>query len=159
MNHRAFSNVTLSDLRPASSLFILGFRACAFGIPQCCRVQCSFNSGLGRDADQALGDVLTFTRAISADGVRKIGLTAPGSDRMTRDEVSIVCVLSAAQAWDEVAVDVHLSGLLAGPVSPSLRALVTKIADTFAGHGLAFTAPAEVRQVSGAQTPSFHRLQ
>jgi hypothetical protein len=74
---------------------------------------------------------------------------------MTEDEVSIACALTAAQAWDEAALEDHLEGLLAGSPSVSLKDLVVRIADTFAGYGLAFEAPRPMRATFRATTPAF----
>jgi len=153
--HHAFSDVFLPDLGPASGLIILGFRSHAFSCSDRCCVRSGFGAALERDAEEALGDLLVFTRIIGAEGSRKIGLTAPGCGRMTEDELSVVCAFAAAQAWDTVARDVHLRRLLAGQVSACLSTLVTKLSDTFAGHGLAIEAPEEKRAVCGGLTPAF----
>lgn len=155
MTRHAISKVALTDLSPASALAILGFRAHAFGRGDCCCVRSGFSAALGSDADEALADLLVFTRVMGSEGARKIGLAAPGCGRMTRDELSIACALSAAQAWDEVALDAHLSWLLGAVVPQSLTILVGKIGDMFAGHGMAFEAPVEARQVPASATPAF----
>lgn len=140
MSHR-FSDTLLPQLGPATGLLILGFRANAFGQSDCCCVQSGFRAALGRDADEALGDLLVFTRLMGRSGRRRIALTAPGCERMTRDELSLASGLAAAQAWDLDSRDRHLGELLAGPPTDALTELVTRIADTFAGHGLAFHVP------------------
>ncbi|MEM1380707.1 MAG: hypothetical protein AAGH41_08790 [Pseudomonadota bacterium] len=141
MAHHQFSDVALPDLGPATGLAVLGFRACAFGRQDCTCIMSCYHNALGCDADQTMGHVLQFTRLMGNAGFRKIGLSAPGCGRMTRDEVSIACAFSAAQAWDEVALEAHLSWLVAGPVPGHLTQTVIEIADIFAGHGLAFRAP------------------
>jgi len=151
----AISNVHITDLGPATGLAILGFRAHAFGRGDCCCVRSGFSAALGSDADEALQDLLVFTRILGCEGDRKIGLAAPGYGRLTRDELSIACAFSAAQAWDDVAMDAHLSWLLGGSVSQSLKAIVLKIGDMFAGHGMAIDAPTEARRVPAGTTPAF----
>ncbi|MEM7741404.1 MAG: hypothetical protein AAF225_11460 [Pseudomonadota bacterium] len=155
MNPHQHSDVTLPELGTGTGLLLFGFRASVFGRAGCHCVQSGFASALGEDADEALSDLLTFARLLSNEGTRKIGLSAPGHGRMTRDEVSLACVFSAAQAWDQVALEAHLSWLIGGPVTPKLMRIVTKIADTFAGHSLAFYAPRSARCVPAGDTPAF----
>lgn len=157
MGQHSFSDIFLPDLGPASGLIILGFRSHAFGCSDRCCVRSGFGAALGQDADEALGDLLVFTRIISAEGSRRIGLTAPGCARMTADELSVICAFAAAQAWDTVARDIHLKRLLAGPIPASLPILVTRLSDTFAGHGLAFEVPKDRGAVPGGLTPSFRQ--
>lgn len=155
MNPHQQSDVTLPELGTGTGLVLFGFRASVFGRADCHCVQSGFVSALGKDAGEALGDILTFARLLSDEGTRKIGLSAPGHGRMTRDEVSLACAFSAAQAWDQVALEAHLSWLIGGPVPPRLIKIVTKIADTFAGHSLAFRAPRSARRVPAGDTPAF----
>jgi len=145
LSKRSFSGVYLTELGPATGLVILGFRAHAFGQSDACCIRSGFQAAMGADAGEALSDLLIFTRMMAIDGHRKIGLTAPGCSQMTRDELSVARAFFSAQAWDEVGLDAHLSWLLAGPVPSSVVAIMTKIADTFAGHGLAFSAPEQSR--------------
>ncbi|MEM7740031.1 MAG: hypothetical protein AAF225_04455 [Pseudomonadota bacterium] len=155
MNAHQLSDVTLPELGNGTGLVLFGFRAAVFGQADCHCVQSGFTSALGADAAGALEDILTFARLLGHEGTRKIGLSAPGHGRMTRDEVSLACVFSAAQAWDQVALEAHLSWLVGAPVPPRLVKIVTKIADSFAGHGLAFHAPRQARCVPAGNTPAF----
>ncbi|MEO1043625.1 MAG: hypothetical protein AAFX52_15195 [Pseudomonadota bacterium] len=155
MNPHQHADVTLPELGTGTGLVLFGFRASVFGRADCHCVQSGFASALGDDAQEALNDILIFARLLSSEGTRKIGLSAPGHGHMTRDEVSLACVFSAAQAWDQVALDAHLSWLVGGPVAPRLIKIVTKIADTFAGHSLAFYAPQSARCVPAGMTPAF----
>jgi len=155
VSRHAMSDVLLTELGPATALALVGFRAHAFGRADCCCVRSGFSAALGRDAHEALAVLLVFTRIMGHEGGRKISLAAPGCGRMTRDELSIACAFSAAQAWDDVAMDAHLSWLLGGPVPQSLKTLVGKIGDIFAGHGMAFEAPVEARRVPAGSTPAF----
>lgn len=155
MTHQSSRSVFLSHHGPATGLAILGLRAHAFGRADCCCVQSGFRAAFGAEAEAALADILLFTRLLAGASARRIALSAPGCDRMTRDEVSVACAFTAAQAWDDIALEAHLSWLLSGPVRLGLGDLVTRIADTFAGHGLAFEAPGEARPVPAGRTPAF----
>ena len=135
--------------------YSVGVRAHAFGRTDCCCVQTGFRTALEEEADGVLADLLTFTRVMGHVEARRISLSPPGSGRMTRDEVSVACGFVAAQAWDAAALDAHLSWLLAGPVPRRLTDLVIRIADSFAGHGLAFEAPHEARAVEDGVTLAF----
>ena len=134
---------------------ILGFRAHAFGHSDCCAVQSGYKAALSQDADAVLAELLVFARLMGHEGHRKISLTAPGCCRLTRDEVSIAGAFHAAQAWDEFDLDAHLSWLLAGPVPRRIMNVVTSIADSFAGHGLAFEAPQRSRVTQGQGSQPF----
>jgi hypothetical protein len=153
MARNATSGIYLPDLGPGTGLAILGFRAHVFGCSDCCCAQSGFNAALGREADRALTDLLVLTRMIRQEGQRRVSISAPGCGRVTEDEVCLARALLAAQAWDERALERHLSCLLAGTASSSLITLVTQIADTFAGHGLAFHVPAHAKVIPAKRMP------
>lgn len=141
MTDGRFSSFELTTLGHATGLGILGFRACALGQEDCCCVVTGFPNALGSDADVALADIMTLTRLIGGEGRRKIGLAALGCTMLTRDEVLIAQAFLAAQALREDALYVALRQLMGRDPSPAIVTIVQRIADTFAGYGLAFDAP------------------
>ena len=155
MHSPHLSDIHLPELGAGAGLLLWGFRACAFGARRCCAVTTGYDRAFGEEGEETLEAVLAFTRAIGTEGARKIQLSAPGCGRMTKDEVSIACVFSAAQAWDEAARDAHLTWLLASEPRRALCERVTRIADAFAGHGLPVMAPASARAVPCGITPAF----
>ncbi|MEO1043723.1 MAG: hypothetical protein AAFX52_15690 [Pseudomonadota bacterium] len=155
MNSHQLSDVTLPELGTGTGLVLIGFRASVFGQAGCFCVQSGFAASFGQDARPILVDILTCARVLGEEGTRKIGLSAPGQSRMTRDEVSLVCAFSAAQAWDHVALAAHLSWLADRPAAPRLIEVITTIADDFAGFGLAIHAPLAARCVPAGTTPAF----
>lgn len=156
MSFPSHQSAALPDLGPATGLAILGFRAHVFGDVDCCCVRSGYGAAFGPEAEHALADLLLLARLVGSEGQRRVALSAPGCLHMTRDEVSLACALTAAQAWDDRALAAHLESLLGAPAGDALKTLATRIADTFAGHGLAFEAPADARGVPEAQTPAFH---
>jgi hypothetical protein len=151
----AFSDLVLPELGPASGLALLGFRAFAFGKESCFCVQNGYRQALGADSEAALQAVGHFVRALSEEGRRRIMLSAPGCGRLTRDEVSVTCALSAAQAWDQGALDAHLSWLFARMVPPAVAEAAADVGDVFAAHALGFSAPEAARAVPQGLTPAF----
>ncbi|MEM9840441.1 MAG: hypothetical protein AAF830_14970 [Pseudomonadota bacterium] len=158
MTENRFSGLQLSDLGTGTGLAILGFRACAFGRQQCCRVASGFGAALGEEAGDTLSDLMALTVQVNHQGRRKIGLAGMGCLGVTHEEALIAKAFFATQALNERGAQSHLTTLLGREPTPQISLLMSRISDTFAGYGLAFGDP-DAAQSSSKTSPSKHQNQ
>ncbi|MEM1380720.1 MAG: hypothetical protein AAGH41_08855 [Pseudomonadota bacterium] len=150
-----FSPTVLTDLSSGGSLLVIGFRASMHGRNPASCVYALFANTLGEDARPVLRDIAQFSEIVADECRRHVCTMAPESGVLTDDEVRVLCVFSAAQAWDRAAMQAHLEALLGIGSPRRIVSLVTNIADALAGLGLAIHAPAGARRVPHAMTPAF----
>jgi len=131
----------LTDLGFGAGFALWGFRSCARSQERCCVIVRGFQRTFGPDAPLAVGGLLALARILGVDGRRKIRLAAPGCIRLTSDELSVIAVLAAAQAHDEIRLEAHLSWLLA--CAPERRACIAarRTGRVFAAAGMTIAAP------------------
>lgn len=134
-------DVFLPELGLGAGVALWSFRACARGGAKCCAIVRGFQETFGDRGPKALDQVIALTKTLGTDGGRYIKLAMPGCARVTADELSIVAVLSSAQARDRALCDAHLSWLLAGPPPQALSDTAHEIADHFSMSGLQIIAP------------------
>lgn len=130
------SSPTAPQLGEGALLVLTAFRCMAAGCDQS-EVAAAFESRLGVAGRAALGALLLLVREIGTIGGRKVLIAAPGSCRLTADELSTLALLAAAQSRDEPRVAAHIAWLLAGRDSETARAAVLAVGRLFAGAGLA----------------------
>ena len=140
------ADVFVPKLGVGTGLVIMSFRACALGRAKCCPIIEGYERAFGLEGPTTLSDMHNLTSVLGNDGRRKLTITAPGCARLTADELSIVAMFAAAQADDAAGRDAHLLWLLAKSPGKQVSALVSRIADTFARHGLRIKAPPAVVQ-------------
>lgn len=134
----------LPELGLGAGIAIWGFRACAMGGAGCCTIIRGFERAFGADGAPLLGEMLALARFIGHDGRRKVSLAMPGCARITRDELSLLTVFSAAQMQDEALRDAHLTWLTARSPCTAVCSLTDHIAKSFALHGYDITLPRAV---------------
>ncbi len=142
MSSNAFlPSASLAELGRGAGLAVWSFRACAVGRAGCCTLVRGYENVFGEDGPPALGSMLALARLIGHDGRRKVSLALPGCVRMTRDELSLLTALAAAQVQDEALRDAHLSWLTARSATDRVGALADHIAGVFTRHGLLIQLP------------------
>jgi hypothetical protein len=104
----------------------------------------AFDARFGVAGRAAMGALFLLVREIGARSKRPICISAPGSCRVTADEVIALAVLSSGQARDRCRIDGHIAALLAGRESPTARAAAIAIGGLFKAAGLAL-------EVTGAE--------
>jgi hypothetical protein len=96
-----------------------------------------FDARLGILGRAALGALLMLVREIGRAGGRGVVIGAPGSCRLTADEVSALGLLGAAQSNDQERISAHIAWLFAGRESETARAAARAISCLFKEAGLA----------------------
>lgn len=140
------ADVFVPQLGVGAGLVMMSFRACALGRAKCCMIIEGYERAFGLEGPATLSDMHDLTSVLGNDGRRKLTITAPGCARLTADELSIVAMFAAAQADDAAGRDAHLLWLLAKSPGKQVSTLVSRIAGTFARHGLNIKAPPAVVQ-------------
>ena len=132
---------SLPELGTGSGLAVWSFRACALGHGDCCVLMRGFERAFGDDADPALRAMLGLVRVIGHQGRRKVSLGMPGCVRITRDELSLLMVLAAAQSGDSALRDAHLTWLNGRTPCDHMSLIVERVADLFGSNGYRIKLP------------------
>lgn len=133
-------SITVHSLGEAGSLALAAFRSMAAGADQGDLVQ-RFDGQFGYAGRAALGALHMLVREIGTVGARRVCIACPGCCRMTADEMSVLALLSAAQARDHALVAAHIAWLLAGRDSDTARSAALAIGGLFKSAGLTLENP------------------
>jgi hypothetical protein len=113
MTETAFrKDILLPDLGTGSALFLMAFRGLAFGQSECRCLNRVYESHFGESAERVLAEIKALVRILGSAGRRRIRLAQPGCARVTHDEMSLLCLLSAGQREHVALRDAHLQWLL-----------------------------------------------
>jgi hypothetical protein len=96
----------------------------------------AFDQRLGVTGRATLGAFHLLAREMGTAGVRRIAIAAPGSCRVTRDELGVLALLSAAQALDGTRTAAQVAWLLGGRRNETLAAAASAIGSAFKSAGL-----------------------
>ncbi len=131
----------LGDLTRGEHMLLWAFRAEAFGAGQCHLVRRQFEQACGPVGAEALNALVVFVRELARRGKRRIGICAPGSYRLSRDEQLILAVFAAAQAEQYDRMAAHLAWLVGAEPAPAFPAAACLVADALALNGLILRLP------------------
>ncbi|MEM9169768.1 MAG: hypothetical protein AAGC56_08945 [Pseudomonadota bacterium] len=131
-------DLTLPQLGAGAVHAVWAVRAAAVGGLDCPALARAYSVAFGDDRDDALAGVLVFTRAIGLAARKRVGLAAPGCCGVTRDELSIVNILAAAQAGDDDALDARLAWFAQPRYAAAARAAARTLATAFSDASLPF---------------------
>lgn len=131
----------LCALTRGEHMLLWAFRASAFGAGRCGLVRRQFEDTCGAGGPEAINALLVFVRELALQGRRTIGVCAPGSHRLSRDEQLVLAIFAAAQAEDYVRMEAHLAWLVGAEPPHVFGAVACLIADTFAMNGLVLRVP------------------
>ena len=134
-------DLTTEDLGFGAGFVLWGFRACARGKAQCPVIVRGYHQMFGEVGLCVLTALLGFARVLGVEGRRTLTLAAPGSARMTADELSIVAAFAAAQARETDKLDAHLAWLMAGAPHGKATMAADHIGHHFAARGLEIRSP------------------
>jgi hypothetical protein len=95
-----------------------------------------------------------LVREIGTAGARRVSVACPGCCRMTADELSVLALLSAAQARDHALADAHVTWLLAGRHSLTARSAALAVGGLFKAAGLIIEGP-PVELSAASRAPRF----
>ena len=133
--------IQFSQLDQGSHFLLWALRALARGCSNCCTMKKGFAFTFGQEAGHALLAMKSLASALGNDGNRKLMLSVPGCQKLTADELSILCLLASAQRDDQFQCQSHLTWLLAKSPSPELLNLCIGIAQAFSRHSLEIDQP------------------
>lgn len=143
------STPILHHLGEGAALVLDAFRMMAVG-GETGAVVAAFDARLGPPGRLALGALHLFVHEIGAADGRRLKIACPGCCRLTGDELSVIGLLSAAQARDTARVDAHLVWLFAGRESDTARAAALAFGRLFRGAHLVIDgAPRETPETPG----------
>lgn len=150
--------ITIPDLGPGAGYALWGFRAAATGHVSCPALVNGYEDAFGDFGRPALGALRMLAREIGSAGGRRVTIAAPGCCCVTADELSIVALLSAAQAKDTALCDAHLSWLMCGRGERGARAAAMSLGGIFASAGMTIERPEIELKGPAAVKPfrSFH---
>ncbi|WP_412546764.1 hypothetical protein [Maricaulis sp. MIT060901] len=128
---RLLSNLFLPELGMGAGYFMLGFRALARGAGGCCTLRRTFRDGFGHASGDVLAGLAELVSALGWEGRRKVTLSAPGSARITPDELTLVCTLAAALRGDVPTMSSHLEWLFGRPPSNEVIEIMERLGHHF----------------------------
>jgi len=131
----------LDDLLQGEHMLLWAFRATAFGAGDCRLVRRQFEEACGPLGLEALTALRVFVRELGLGGRRKVTLAAPGSRRLTRDELCILSVFAAAQSEEYARMEAHLAWLLADRPRAPFPAAACLVAQALAMNDLILRLP------------------
>ncbi|MDZ7627430.1 MAG: hypothetical protein U5J99_03345 [Parvularculaceae bacterium] len=133
-------SITVHALGEASGLALSAFRMMAAAADSS-EIVDRFDAHFGVTGRAGLGAMHLLVREIGTAGARRLCVACPGCCRMTADELSVLALLSAAQARDHARVEAHLIWLLAGRTSETARSAALAIGGLFKSAGLTIENP------------------
>ena len=135
------TSVALPDLSVGAGYALWGFRAAAARHIQCPTLIRGFEDAFDDFARPALGGLEMFAHALGVLGGRKIKIAGPGCGYTTADELSIISLLSAAQAQNKGLCKAHLSWLMCGKGEETALTAALGIGEIFQSAGFGIHAP------------------
>ncbi len=126
----------LSDLDCGARLFLWAFRSCALGCQPSACLPPIFDHYFGAAGPDILRHILVMAQGLGQFGQRKIHLNLPRSDRLSRDEASLLKALSAAQLGREAGLTAQLHWLAAGAPIATVAQASCIVAGGFTAAGL-----------------------
>ncbi|MEM6650214.1 MAG: hypothetical protein AAF603_08190 [Pseudomonadota bacterium] len=134
-------NLCLPKLGTGAGILTFGFRACAHGFGEDPRTIESFREALPKDGPEILLHLNSFSKSLSRQGRRRIGVASPACGHITADELSLVAAFARAQEDHGFAQEAHLTWILAAPPSTGLMNHMRDITDLFLCSGLNISCP------------------
>ena len=152
--HSLDHHARLCDLSQGEHMLLWAFRASVFGVGDCQLVRRQFEDACGPMGLEALTALTVFVRELGLLGRRKITLAAPGSNRLTRDEQSVLAAFASAQAEDYSRLEAHLAWLLGDAPRAPFPAAACLVAQALGMNGLVLRLPTVEAEHVAAQ-PAF----
>jgi hypothetical protein len=139
------SGALLHDLSRPEHLLVWTLRAIALGNEDCPIVVSTFRRLCGRDGDEALQAYCVFARYVSLIARQRLRVHVPGCPCVGRDELAVVAVIAAAQAFlndlDEAPLRARLRGLVGRDPDEALLFVAQSIARLLSESGLSLHGP------------------
>ena len=139
-------SLTLPQLGVGAGYAVWAFRAIAIGHGDCPALLRGYERMFGDDYPHVMGALQLLVRTIGHSGGRRVSLAAPGCCCVTNDELSLVAMLSAAQARDDDRRDAHLCWLTAGCGEEAARSAADAIGAGFRDAGVFIDQPSAIAE-------------
>lgn len=131
----------VSELGVGTGYALWGFRAAAINQTDCPTLRNGLHEVFASDCAYAIGRLRALASTLGAAGGRRINIAYPCCETITADEMSIIALLSVAQAQDRSQCAIYVSWLMCGVNEEKALNAALNVGALFKAAGLEIEKP------------------